>query len=83
MGVRRFCFENVWGYTAPLLTDPAALPTTRAFSLDHDHRRLDARTLPLAEAVEQERQAFRRGWDWLRAELTEAGFDIHAEPLLC
>ncbi|MCU1392988.1 MAG: hypothetical protein JWM34_1416 [Ilumatobacteraceae bacterium] len=80
-GVRRFCFENVWGYVAPLLTDPDRLPGTPAFVLDDQHPRLDARDLPPADAVAQEQAAFRRGWDWLRASLADAGFTIEPEPL--
>jgi 3-oxoisoapionate decarboxylase len=78
-GVRRFCFENVWGYAAPVLSDPGQLPATPWFSTSHRYNLLDARNLALDDAVEGEWTAFRSGWDWLRTELANAGFTIEAE----
>ena len=74
LGVRRFCFENVWGYTAPVRA--AALPATPPFAMNHGHQFLDATALPAQQSIAGEAAAFRRGWDWLRGELTAAGFVI-------
>lgn len=75
-GVRRFCFENVWGYVAPVTVPTINLPESRPFSMHHDHAFCDARTLPVADAIEGELAAFRHGWDWLRTNLHAAGFEI-------
>lgn len=71
-GLRRFCFENVWGYTAPIKVPAASLPRTNAFSLEHDHPFLDAKRLDPEAAVAQEWAAFAEAWQWLRSAL-EAG----------
>ena len=78
-GQRRFCFENVWGYVAPVQVDVADLPATDAFHADHNHPRLDGRALDPAVAVQGEWAAFRRGWDWLRADMAQAGFVVDRE----
>jgi sugar phosphate isomerase/epimerase len=71
-GLRRFCFENVWGYTAPIKVASGTLPRTAAFSLDHNHPFLDANVLTPEAAVDQEWKAFTESWRWLRSDL-EAG----------
>lgn len=71
-GLRRFCFENVWGYVAPIKVAADTLPPTEAFSLDHQHPFLDANGLTPAAAVGQEWTAFTEAWRWLRSDL-EAG----------
>ena len=71
-GLRRFCFENVWGYAAPIKAQATSLPRTEAFSLEHKHHYLDANQLAPEIAVDREWEAFTEGWRWLRAEL-EAG----------
>jgi sugar phosphate isomerase/epimerase len=78
-GQRRFCFENVWAYNAPIIVPVVDLPGSPSFSLQHDHRRLDGRSLDPSTAVDREWAAFRSAWDWLRAELTQHGFSIAAE----
>lgn len=69
IGLRRFCFENVWGYTSPIKVPVASLPRTESFSLDHGHPFLDANRLAPEVAVEQEWAAFTDAWRWLRADL--------------
>jgi hypothetical protein len=69
IGLRRFCFENVWGYTAPIKVPEASLPTTEAFSLNHNHPFLDANRLSPDAAVEQEWTAFAAAWQWLRTDM--------------
>ncbi len=78
-GHRRFCFENVWAYFAPVIVPIDNLPRSASFSREHDHARLDGRNLDPATAVELEWAAFRSAWDWLRADLTQHGFTIAAE----
>jgi sugar phosphate isomerase/epimerase len=72
IGLRRFCFENVWGYAAPVKVAACDLPQTEAFSLDHGHPFLDANQLAPEVVVEREWAAFTEGWRWLRSDL-EAG----------
>ena len=71
-GLRRFCFENVWGYVALIRVAADHLPRTEAFSLDHNESFLDANRLTPKAAVEQEWAAFTKAWRWLRSDL-EAG----------
>jgi sugar phosphate isomerase/epimerase len=78
-GQRRFCFENVWAYVAPVISDPALLPATPPFARDHGATPLDGRTLPVDEAIDGEWVAFVEGWRWLRRELDAAGFVIVGE----
>ncbi|CAB4599505.1 MAG: TIM barrel protein [Actinobacteria bacterium] len=73
-GLRRFCFENVWAYVAPLHAD--AVPDVASFSLDHPHRRLAGDQLDPATAVAEEWSAFERGWGWFRDHLAADGFEI-------
>ncbi|MGH8927525.1 MAG: sugar phosphate isomerase/epimerase family protein [Acidimicrobiia bacterium] len=73
-GLRRFCFENVWGYTAAIQVDEGDLPTTAPFELDDGNSFLDAGGLGPSEAVEWEWVAFEQSWEWLQNTLTEAGY---------
>jgi len=77
-GLRRFCFENVWSYVAPVTVDPALLPATPCFARFGPEHHLVGDALPPAEAVEGEHAAFVRGLDWFRAMLAEAGYRIAA-----
>ena len=74
IGLRRFCFENVWGYTAPITVEAANLPITEAFSLEHGHPYLDANHLAPEAAVEQEWAAFVAAWRWLREDLETGNY---------
>jgi sugar phosphate isomerase/epimerase len=78
-GLRRFCFENVWAYSAPVTVAVSDLPTSPSFSQQHHHHRLDGRTLDPSAAVEGEWAAFRSAWDWLRADLAQHRFVIAPE----
>jgi 3-oxoisoapionate decarboxylase len=73
-GLRRFCFENVWGYVAPMLVD--TIPPGPSFSLDHPHRLMRSDDLPIVDAIRGERAAFERAWAWWRASLASDGFEI-------
>jgi hypothetical protein len=76
-GLRRFCFENVWGYVAKFKAEN--LPATAAFSLKHQHGLLDGALLPQSEALQQEWQAFELGWHWYQNALRSAGFVIERQ----
>jgi sugar phosphate isomerase/epimerase len=73
-GLRRFCFENVWGYVARFKAQN--LPATSAFSLNHNHEWLNGALLPESDALGQEWRAFELGWQWYQRELELAGFVI-------
>ena len=75
-GQRRFCFENVWAYVAPIMVPTERLPDTATFSRDHPHRYRRGEDLPLAAVLAGERAAFDQAWEWWRADLTEAGYQI-------
>jgi len=74
IGLRRFCFENVWGYVAPIQVPATSLPQTEAFSLDHGHPFLDGNHLAPEAAVEQEWKAFTDAWRWLRNDLEDGSY---------
>jgi hypothetical protein len=76
-GLRRFCFENVWGYVAKFKAEN--LTATAAFSLKHQHGLLDGALLPQSEALQQEWQAFELGWHWYQNALRSAGFVIERQ----
>lgn len=76
VGVRRFCFENVWAYVAPVLVDPATLPTAPCFERDDPRRWVVGDTLDPATAVEQERLAFESGWREFGAMLERGGYRV-------
>ena len=74
-GLRRFCFENVWGYVAPVV-DGKALPKTPAFSKNHSHQHLNANDLGEADALAGELNAFKTAWSWLQENLEKSGYQI-------
>ena len=76
-GLRRFCFENVWGYVAPIIED-IKLPNSAIFAKHATHHYLCSDTLPRVEALDGELTAFERGWKWFCAELARAGYSIQA-----
>lgn len=80
-GVRRFCFENVWSYVAPLQCAVEALPATPCFEFDDPSRYLVGDTLPPELAVREERQAFSDGLAAFRAMLESREYDVHPEPI--
>ena len=75
-GVRRFCYENVWSYTAPLKCSVDALPDTPCFEWDDPQRYLTGDTLLPAAAVHQERQAFDNGLHAFRQMLQSHGYQV-------
>lgn len=79
LGVRRFCFENVWAYTAPLQCPPGALPDTPCFAFAGPEAYLPGDRLAPAEAVAGERAAFERGLRWFKAMMADKGYAIVAE----
>lgn len=78
-GLRRFCFENVWSYVAPLKCAENALPATDCFRLFGPERHIVGDTLDPAQAVVGERDALERGWAWFRAMLDEGGYRVARE----
>lgn len=77
-GVRRFCFENVWGYTAPLQCTVDELPDTPCFRFDDASRYLRSDELDPSLAIEGERAAFEAGLTAFHAMLRAGGYDVVA-----
>ena len=75
-GVRRFCFENVWAYRAPLKCSPDALPDTPYFAWEAPERYLHGDGLDPADAVRGERTAFDDGLLAFRAMLEHGGYEV-------
>lgn len=75
-GVRRFCYENVWSYTAPLKCSADDLPSTPCFRWDDPQRYLVGDTLPPEEAVREERTAFDDGLRGLQEMLKSHGYTV-------
>jgi 3-oxoisoapionate decarboxylase len=80
-GVRRFCFENVWAYRAPLQCAPDALPATPAFEWDDPARYLHGDDLDPADAVAGEGPAFDQGWSAFIAMLRTGGYEVRRDPV--
>ena len=78
-GVRRFCFENVWSYTAPIRCRLDLLPDTSCFEWDDPSRYLRGDDLDPEDAVSRERTAFHSGLEALLAELAADGYTITPE----
>ncbi len=80
-GVRRFCFENVWSYVAPLKCAVGELPETPCFQWGDPARYLVGDALPPEQAIREERQAFEEGLAACRQMLDTRGYEVGAEPL--
>lgn len=78
-GLRRFCFENVWSYVAPLKCAMDALPGTPCFAVFGSERHVVGDRLDPPVAVAGELDAFRRGLAWFTAMLAEGGYRIERE----
>ena len=76
-GLRRFCFENVWGYAARFKAD--SLPTSAPFSLDHQHTFLNGAQLKESEALDREWQAFESAWQWYQLALEREQFIVERQ----
>jgi len=75
-GVRRFCFENVWAYRAPLKCAPDAVPATPCFAWEAPGRYLHGDALDPGAAVRGERLAFDDGLAAFRTMLEQGGYVI-------
>jgi sugar phosphate isomerase/epimerase len=75
-GVRRFCFENVWGYTAPVQCPVDELPDTPCFAFDDASRFLRSDDLDPALAIEGERAAFEAGLAAFHGILRTGGYEV-------
>jgi hypothetical protein len=80
-GVRRFCFENVWSYVAPILCNVEELPSTPCFAWADPGRFLRGDSIPPEQAVTQERAAFADGFTAFREMLRIGGYEVRAEPI--
>ena len=74
-GLRRYCFENVWGYVAPAVKG-ISLPNTASFVRHPSNHFLRSDDLPKAEALKGEMAAFVRGWNWYRKALQQSDYII-------
>jgi hypothetical protein len=75
-GVRRFCYENVWSYTAPIKCAIDALPSTPCFTWDDPSRYLRGDTLQPVDAIAQEKIAFDLGLQAFWDVLEDCGYRI-------
>jgi sugar phosphate isomerase/epimerase len=75
-GVRRFCFENVWGYCAPLKVAESGLPSTSCFAWDDPARHLVGDLLDPVAARAGERMAFDDGFAAFHQMLADGGYAV-------
>ena len=80
-GVRRFCFENVWSYCAPVKVPVQQLPATSCFEWGDPGLHLVGDRLPEGQAVAEERVAFDDGAAAFWAMLAERGYEVRSEPI--
>lgn len=78
-GLRRFCFENVWSYVAPLKCAAADLPGTPCFEMFGPDRHVVGDRLEPLAAVAGERAAHTRGLAWFKAMLAAGGYRVVRE----
>lgn len=78
-GLRRFCFENVWSYVAPLKCAPGDLPERPWFSVHRAERHLVGDTLRPYAAIDGEKAAFDGGLSWFRQMLASGGYAVLPE----
>ena len=60
MGLTRLCFENSWGYVAPISDSHGAIPRTPCFKV-FEQAPLVAKQMPVAEALAGEIRALEQG----------------------
>ena len=60
MGITRLCFENSWGYVAPISQTHGPLPTTDSFKV-FDRAPFIARAMPAEQALAGELKALQEG----------------------
>ena len=73
-GLRRFCFENVWGYAAPLKSHQ--VPQSHCFGIDQASHFLNGSDLPTEQAIDLEWKAFEEAWGWYKTALTQQQYRI-------
>jgi sugar phosphate isomerase/epimerase len=73
-GLRRFCFENVWGYAAPLKSH--TVPKSDCFGIDPATPFLNGADLPKEVAVDLEWKAFEAAWSWYKTALAQQHYQI-------
>jgi sugar phosphate isomerase/epimerase len=78
-GVRRFCFENVWAYRAPLKCPPDDVPPSPAFAWADPARYLHGDGLDPSVAVPEERDAFDGGCAAFHRMLATGGYVVQRE----
>ena len=80
LGLRRFCFENVWGYKAPLAKGYQR-PDSPAFEIDNTREPFDAADLSQKDAIDQEMAAFHKAWSWFKSNLEREGYRIERDNI--
>lgn len=78
-GVRRFCYENVWAYRAPLKCEPHCLPGGPMFAWSDSSRYLHGDDLDPELAVVDERAAFAEGLLAFEAMLASGGYVVERD----
>ena len=73
-GLRRFCFENVWSYWAPVKVAEESLPDTPCFEVFGQERFLEGNSLAAADAAAEEGEAFDSGLAWFQSMLASEGY---------
>ncbi len=75
-GLHRFCFENVWAYTAAVQEVEELLPSSDCFEINEGITLLNGNELAPEVAINGEYRAFIQGWQWLQQELQEKKISI-------
>ena len=75
MGLTRLCFENSWGYVAPISDKYGDIPTTPCFTV-FEQAPFIALQMPPQEAVAGELQALRDGLQQFRQICADLGYQV-------
>ena len=75
MGLTRLCFENSWGYVAPISDEHGPLPTTDCFKV-FEQAPMVALQMPAEEAVAGELKALQDGLQHFQRICAELGYKV-------
>lgn len=75
MGLSRLCFENSWGYVAPIHGDRGEIPATACFKV-FEQAPFVAKQMPIDDAIKGEKKALEDGIEHFRRICQDLGYEV-------